>query len=245
MPEDPFEEFAEYYDRMVHEEPERVEFFRTLFEKNGVKSVLDCACGTGGDLIMVHALGLHVFGSDISEAMLTQARKKLSNYQIDIPLACVDFRELPQHFEERFDVVLCLTTSLPQLLEEREILRAIKSMRDVLKPNGILILTQGLTDEQLASRVRFAPAINDPGFSRIMVVDYYDEEYDVNVLDLIHTQEESEFKVYSIRYRILLQDDYERLLRQAGYSQTEYYGDWSFKPYDKRDSELLIVVAHK
>lgn len=245
MSEDPFEEFAKYYDRMVHEEPNRVEFFRTLFERHDVKSVLDCACGTGDDLIMAHSLGLQVFGSDISEAMLTQARRKLSNYQVDIPLHCVDFRELPQHYEVRFDVVLCLTTSLPQILEEHEIMRALKSMREALEPNGFLVLTQGLTDNQLKSQMRFAPAINDTDFSRIMVVDYYDEEYEVNVLDLTHAQEVNDFRVYSFRYRILLHEDYERLLRKVGYRKTEYYGDWSFKPYDKRDSELLIVVAHK
>ena len=243
MTEDPFEEFAEHYDRMVREEPEQVEFFRTLFDKHGVTSVLDCACGTGKDLIMVYTFGLQVCGSDISEAMLAQARKKLSLHQIDVPLKRVDFRELPQHYDRRFDAVLCLTTSLPQLLEEGEIVDALKSMREVLNPKGILVLTQGLTDIQIKNRVRFAPAINDPDFSRIMVVDYYDEEYEVNVLDLEHSHDRDEFNVYGVRYRILLQDDYERLLREAGYSEIEYYGDWDFKAYDREESELLLVVA--
>lgn len=245
MTEDPFREFAAYYDRMIQEEPDRVEFFRTLFRKHGVKSVLDCACGTGNDLIMVHNFGLQVCGSDISKAMLAQARKKLTKHQIEIPLKHLDFRELPQHYDQRFEAVLCLTTSLPQLLEEREIGKALKSMREVLKPKGILVLTQGLTDVQLKTRVRFAPAVNTPEFSRIMVVDYYHEEYEVNVLDLGHTQDNDEFDVYGVRYRILLRDDYERLLRKTGYSRIEFYGDWNFKRYDKEESELLIVVAHR
>ena len=245
MTKDPFEEFAEHYDRMVHEEPDRLEFFRALFHEHGVRSVLDCACGTGNDLIMVHNLGLQIYGSDISEAMLVQARKMLSGHQIEIPLRRIDFRELPQHCDQQFDAVLCLTTSLPQLLEEQDIVRALQSMHEVLNTKGILVLTQGLTDGQLKSRVRFAPAINAPDFTRIMVVDYYDEEYEVNVLDMTHTQEKSDFNVFSVRYRILLQDDYERLLREAGFSKIKYYGDWNFKPYDKEESELLTVIGYR
>jgi glycine/sarcosine N-methyltransferase len=243
--EDPFIEFAEHYDRMVEENRARTDFFRTLFQEHGVASVLDCACGTGNDLIMAHSLGVEVYGSDVSEPMLDQARKKLSHHGYDIPLKNIDFRDLSKQYSKRFDAVLCLTTSLPQLLDEGEIVRALKSMRQVLTPKGMLVLTQGLTDGQLQSQVRFAPAVNDPDFSRIMVVDYYDEVYDVNILDLTHTPHNNDFKVYSVRYRILLQDDYEKLLKLAGFSRTAYYGDWDFRPYDKEDSEILIVLGFR
>lgn len=241
--DDPFQKFAEHYDRMVVEEPGRTEFYRALFQKHQVETVLDCACGTGNDLILLHDLGIRVYGSDISESMLVQARKKLAVRKLDIPLKNVDFRILPEHYNIRFDAVLCLTTSLPQLLDECEIVRGLQCMHRVLKPDGILVLSQGLTDKQLESQVRFAPAVNDPDFTRIMAVDYYDEIYDVNVLDVTHTQELSDFRVYSVRYRILLQNDYERLLREAGFSKIEYYGDWNFSPYSKEDSELLIVIG--
>ena len=243
--DDPFQEFAKHYDRMVRENPAREEFFRSLFRKHQVGTVLDCACGTGNDLLMVRSFGLQVHGSDISAPMLAEAQKKLKDRGIDAPLKQIDFRELPDHYDLRFDAVLCLTTSLPQLLDEQEIVRALKSMHQVLKPRGLLVLTQGLTDDQLRSQVRFAPAINDPDFSRIMVVDYYDEEYEVNILDLKHTLKERRFDVFSIRYRILLRDDYERLLRQTGFTTIEYYGDWDFMPYDTKGSEHLIVVGYR
>ena len=51
MTEDPYADFAERYD-LFHEtfeeqNPVRVEFFRKVFAENGVRSILDCACGTG------------------------------------------------------------------------------------------------------------------------------------------------------------------------------------------------------
>ena len=33
------------------------DFFKTLFDKHGVKTVLDCACGTGQHLYMLSEMG--------------------------------------------------------------------------------------------------------------------------------------------------------------------------------------------
>ena len=74
---DPYEDFADRYDWMNLQDPVRKEFFRQLFEKHSVSDVLDCACGTGTDLIMFHSLGREVVGSDLSNAMLRQAQKRL------------------------------------------------------------------------------------------------------------------------------------------------------------------------
>ena len=63
---DPFETFAAIYDKMPRDEPRIAGFFRTLIEKHSVRSVLDCACGTGSDLVTLHSLCPHVSGSDIS-----------------------------------------------------------------------------------------------------------------------------------------------------------------------------------
>lgn len=56
MPNDPYESLAERYDWMKQEDPVRKEFFRQLFEKHQVYDVLDCAYGTGIDLVMFYSL---------------------------------------------------------------------------------------------------------------------------------------------------------------------------------------------
>jgi ubiquinone/menaquinone biosynthesis C-methylase UbiE len=77
MAKDPCADFAGHYD-LFHESfeqrnPERIEFFRTVFAGNNVESVLDCACGTGRDLALFNSLGLEAFGLYISESMLNVA----------------------------------------------------------------------------------------------------------------------------------------------------------------------------
>ena len=245
MTDDPFKSFAEHYDAFGRDDPALLEFFRCLVEKYDLKSVLDCACGTGDDIILLHSLGLDVTGSDISSAMLQMAQKKLSAHNMDTPLVRVDFRYLHENFNREFDAVFCMSTSLPQLREEQEIIKALNSMRSIIRPAGILVLSQGMSDRQYNFRHRFIPVINTPEFSRIMVIDYFEYEWEVHVLDVIHTQENCDFKSSRFRYRTMLCDDYEKLLGEAGFSSLDFLGNPQFDPYDKNTSGQLIVIAEK
>lgn len=250
MSQDVYEGFAERYD-LFHAgfgkyDPLVVEFFHQLFEESQVQSVLDCACGTGRDLPLFHSLGCEVVGSDISDSMLDQARKNLSACGMTVPLYKVDYRELPQYFDRQFDAVMCLSSSILHMPSEAEALCAFKSMRQVLRGGGILVLTQGTTDRQWKEKPRFILIVNDRDFSRLFVVDYIGQGARYNVLDIYHTDEVQDFKVWSVEYpRVYLKDDQERLLKAAGFEVVDFYGSYRFDPYDSATSGRLIVVARK
>jgi len=250
MPHDLYEGFAERYDlffsRFSEHDPVVVEFFRQLLAENQVRSVLDCACGTGHDLVLFHSLGCEVVGSDISESMLAQARKNLAERGLKVPLQKADYRELPQHFDRHFDAVVCLSSSILHMPNETEVLRAFRSMRDVLRDGGILVLTQSTTDKQWADKPRFILAVNTEELSRLFVMDYLDQGARYNILDIFHSEETRDFKVWSVDYpQILLKDDQERLLKASGFGAVDFYGSYRFDPYDKEASDLLIAVARK
>jgi len=247
---DIYEGFAERYDlffgRLGEHAPVVTEFFQKLFTENGVHSVLDCACGTGRDLLLFHSLGYEVFGSDISEAMLAQAQKNLAESGVRLPLLKVDYRELPQYFNRQFDAVVCLSTSIGEMPNETEVLRAFKSMRQVLREGGILVLMQGTTDRQWNEKRRFIPMVVNKDFSRICVIDYFDWGARYNILDMFHSEEVTDFKVWSLDYtQLLLKDDQDRLLRKSGFHAVDFFGTYHFDPYDKRVSDRLITVATK
>jgi glycine/sarcosine N-methyltransferase len=247
---DLYEGFAGRYDLFLSKfgepDPVVVEFFRKLFAENKVRKVLDCACGTGGDLHLFHSLGCEVIGSDISDSMLAQAGKNLSGCGLEIPLRKADYRELGKHFYRQFDAAVCLSTSILHMPNEREVLRAFKSMREVLREGGILILTQGTTDKMWKEKPRFILAVNRKDFSRLFVIDYFDQGARYNILDIFHGDEAGDFKVWSTEYPyILLRDDQDRLLRASGFETVDFYGSYHFDPYDKETSNLLIAVARK
>jgi glycine/sarcosine N-methyltransferase len=240
---DPYRDFAVRYDAFPRDAAGRTAFFAKLFEEHAVRRVLDCACGTGDDLLLFHALGLDVAGSDRSEAMLSLARTKLAAAGVDVPLLRSGFRDLPGRFGGSFGAVVCLSTSLPHLRDDVEILEALRSMRGVLRDGGLLVLDQGMTDRQWAKRPRFLPAVNTAELCRLMAIDYGDETFTVHVIDFTGGGGERAFYHDTFVYRRLLRDDYERLLLRSGFRGPVFYAGYDGSPYDKDESRRLICVA--
>lgn len=250
MPEDLYEDFASRYD-LFYERFDEVghtvaAFFTTLVDRHQVRSVLDCACGTGRHLPLFHSLGLEVVGSDVSAAMLAQAQINLGILSLEIPLHRLDYRCLPEQFDRQFDAVTCLSGSLLHMPDEKEVLRALGSMRDVLREGGLLVLAQGTTDKQWKRKPRFLLAVGSPAFSRVFVIDYLGEGARYNILDIFRSDDHGGLEVWSVDYpRVYLRDDQERLLRAAGFRSVSFYGDYCFAPYDTTASDQLITVAEK
>jgi len=250
MTQDAYEGFAERYDLFFDqfdqfdEDTER--FFRKLFQDHQVRSVLDCACGTGRHLSLFHSLGCEVTGSDVSESMLAQARLNLAERDMDLPLYHLDFRELPQRIEQRFDAVACLSSSLFHMPDEQEVLLALRSIRAVLRDGGLLVLSQGTTDRQWAEKPRFIVSGAGEKSTRLFVIDYLDRGARYNVLDITHDGETRELKVWSLTYPcIYLKDAQQRLLLRAGFENLTFFGSYDLEPYDKATSSRLITVATK
>jgi SAM-dependent methyltransferase len=228
---------------MEQENPARREFFRRLFAEHHVNKVLDCACGTGRDLLMFRAMGLEVFGSDLSDAMLAQARRNMG--EADVPLRKADFRELPERNRTVFDAVVCLTNAINEPLEDAETLRALRSMRAVLRDGGILVFDQGQTDAIMRDPPRFATIVNARDFTRFFVIDYEGDTQTVHIFDFVHTEEASDLHHTAVRMRIRLLESWRHALREAGFAEATVFGDWDATPYDKGSSRRLIAVAKK
>jgi glycine/sarcosine N-methyltransferase len=248
MVPDQYQGFAERYDlaagRWDEFEPAVLEFFRQLFGKNGVRAVLDCACGTGRHLLLFHSLGCQAWGSDVSESMLAQARKNLVRHGVEVPLRQADYRDLPHHFGRRFDAVVCLG-AIGYMPDEAEFLTAFGSMRAVLREGGTLVLTTIPTDRQWQEKPRFTLAANTEHFTRLFVMDYLERTVHYDILDIVHSHETSGLDVWSAELTVLLRDDQERLLKAAGFRDLGFYGSFGLDPYDRQTSDKLITVAHK
>jgi len=248
MDSDLYEGFAGRYDltpdTFAEDNPVMIEFFRRIFSQNEVHSILDCACGTGRHLILYQDLGLEISGSDISAAMLAQTRQNLVRCGIEVPLQQADYRNLPRHFQKKFDAVTCLG-SIGYMPDDKEFLRAFQSMYAVLREGGLLVLTTIPTDKQWKEKSRFRLAVNTPDVTRLFVMDYFKRKVRYNILDIYHSSEASDLKVWSAELTILLRNAQERLLKTAGFQRVDFFGDFDFNPYDESQSPHLITVAYK
>ncbi len=220
--------------------PEK-DFFQKLFNDHKVNRVLDCACGTGQHLYMLSQLGYQLWGSDYSQSMLEVAEKNLKERGQSIPLCQCDFRYLESKFDFQFDAVVCLTTALPHLHTDEDLLLAIQSMKKRLNRGGLLIFTSGTTHYTL-TLPSIEVVVNREDFSRVFIKKHDNHLQTIQILDIFHSPKRLEHNQYDIVYRILLDNDYRRLLQEAGFSDIQIYGDYDMSAYDK-GSRRLIAVA--
>ncbi len=240
--QDKYARIAETYDLMLSYEPERRAFFARVFRRFKVRTVLDCACGTGNDVALFRSLGLDVTGSDLSEAMLRVAKRRLRELGLSVPLYKADFQDLPRVFRERFDAVVCLSNAINEV--EVDIHRALRSMRGVLNEGGILIFDQGQTDASMKNPPRYALAVNTRDVSRLFTMDYQRDLMTVTIFDIFHSYDRRDLVRHEFKIKIRLVDEWKRLLRSEQL-RPRFYGWWNLRPYNKRTGQKLIVVAQR
>lgn len=246
--EDEYNDWAQDYDKfgkITDISFKEQEFLNNVFKLYNVKTVLDCACGTGTHLYMLTKLGYRICGSDYSSAMLSVCKNNLDKEGISVLLKQADFRYLEDAWDENYDAVICMTQAIAHMHTDEDLIMALSSMHNKLNDGGILVLTQGTSHRTLQDKYRFDLVINNRDFSRVYARDIKDGFQTVNILDIYHSENESKMKKHSVFIKILLDDDYRYLLEKAGFSKIDIYGDYEMNTYEKDVSWKIIVVAQK
>jgi glycine/sarcosine N-methyltransferase len=241
---DKYANIAGRYARMLEEDPKRRAFFSSLFKRYRARSVLDCACGTGNDLLLFHSMGYHVVGSDLSNSMLRVASKLTRENGVEILLKEADFHNLKAVHSETFDVVVCLGNSIGEV--EVDPVAALESMTKVLNPNGIIVVDQGQTDFTMKSPPLFAPIMNNKDLSRLFTMTYEGDIMTVSVFDFVHDEATCnyDFSHGEFKIRIRLLREWQQIF-QSSHLTAECFGNWEAEPYDLEKSRRLIMVAKR
>jgi SAM-dependent methyltransferase len=145
-----FKASAEYYDLIystwkdyASEAEQLANLMRQV--KPGCRTVLDVACGTGEHARLLAGRGFEVDGLDLDPAFLAIAQRKHSSGR----LFEADMTEF--HLPHRYDVVLCLFSSIGYLTTLDGVTRALSCFREHLSAGGVVVLEPW-----------FAPGVLDP-----------------------------------------------------------------------------------
>lgn len=98
--------------------------------------VLDVGCGTGRHAIRLAEAGACVVGYDPTPEMLSVAKQKATDRELDVTLHCGDLERVSDAGSD-FDLVLCCLV----LSHVEDLARALQILGDRLKPGGRLILS--------------------------------------------------------------------------------------------------------
>lgn len=135
-----FSESAELYDAiygMFKDYAAESERLATLIRSAhvGARTILDVACGTGEHArILTERFGFHVDGVDLDPGLLAVARKKLPGSTF-VEADMSEFR-----LDRRYDVVMCLFSSIGYLKTLPRVVAALMRFREHLAPNGVILV---------------------------------------------------------------------------------------------------------
>jgi ubiquinone/menaquinone biosynthesis C-methylase UbiE len=241
-----YDKFADKYDTLVSFEnraKREANFYDSIFKKYKVKTVLDCACGTGHHVMMLKKMGYDIRGSDLSPAMINKARANLKEKKIDVTLKISDFKDLNKKFDEKFDAIICVGNSLPHLLTDEDLTLALTEMNEILNENGILILEQRNYDKLLKSKKRFFPVAFRENEVFFYVLDFFPSEIIFNIIN-INTSTQT-LQTYTTKYNALKIDKLKELLHTSGFQVIELYEDYDFTKFNIETSERPIILCSK
>lgn len=241
-----YDKFADKYDTLVSFEnraKREANFYDSIFKKYKVKTVLDCACGTGHHIMMLKKMGYDIKGSDLSPAMINKARANLKEKKIDVTLKISDFKDLNKKFDERFDVVICVGNSLPHLMSDEELIHALTEMNAVLNKNGILILEQRNYDKILTLKKRFFPVSYRETEVFFYVLDFLPSAILFNIIN-VNTSNQT-FHTYSTKYNALKMEKLKDLLHTTGFQIVDLYEDYESNKFNIERSDRAIILCKK
>jgi SAM-dependent methyltransferase len=103
--------------------------------------VLDVACGIGTQAFALAPLGYQVTASDLSAGAIERAKLEAEKRRLPIRFSICDMREAHAHHGAGFDIAICADNSLPHLLTDEDLLRAMQQMHDCVQPGGGCLVT--------------------------------------------------------------------------------------------------------
>ena len=209
----------------------------SLLREHGVAQagtkVLDLACGAGRHSVPLQAAGARVTGLDLSAVLLKAARSRFKG-----PLVRGDMRYLPFR-AGAFASVANLFTSFGYFADDAEHTGVLREVARVLEPGGRFAL-----DYLNAPLVRAGLVTHDHKVVRGKQVTQRRRLSQDGRIVTKTIEIENEPKTFTERVRLFDREELSGMMRAAGFTITEAFGDYRGAPYAP-DSPRLLLLARR
>ncbi|XP_066145036.1 glycine N-methyltransferase [Euwallacea fornicatus] len=243
-------------------------FLIGMLKKKGCKRILDVACGTGIDSIMLVEEGFEVVSVDASDKMLKYALKSrwsrrkdpsFDKWVIEEANWLTLYDDIEDLVGEGFDAVICLGNSFAHLLDnfgdQREQKQALRNFEKCIKPGGFLLIDHRNYDniidsgETAAKSIYYNPThttdirtsvLYVSGIPALVSLDYIiDLSSDKEQSDFITVEDSvSEFRLSYYPHRLKV---FTQMLKEAFGENSIYkiFGD--FRPLEEIDTPNFYI----
>lgn len=199
------------------------------------KTLLDCSCGIGTQVLGLSQLGYKSHGSDLSPEAIKRAELEARNRNLEIAFYIADFTKLEAQVPNTFDVIISCDNSLPHLLSLDQLSLAAKNIFAKTAPGGLFIASIRDYDKilqerplSLAPTVKVSDSIKTISFQ---VWDWQEDIYTTNHFTLKGRDDSYETFLRSAKYKAYTRENFGKVFENSGFKnitwlmpeESEYY----------------------
>jgi glycine/sarcosine N-methyltransferase len=233
-----YESIAEWYDFIFPSDPEHVPFILGRVRPADGR-ILDIGCGTGSLAAALGGKGFEVTGIDSDAEMIRRSRLK-SERSTHIRFACMDMRDLVQHFGPRaFQCVVCFGNTLVHLNAMEEVSAFIRQVHAVLRDGGMFLLQILNYDHVLDHDVTRLPLIENEKirFERTYGTD--EESGLLRFKTVLTVKDSSRILNNEVTLLPIRKAELEAAIHEAGFRNIEWFGDFLGNPLTETSLPLV------
>lgn len=197
--------------------------------------VIELAVGTGRIAVPIAVAGIPVIGVDTSPGMLSVAAEYAQAEGVEglVDLRLGDLREPP--VTERVPLVICPFRTLLHMDSEREKLRALRTARELLEPDGRFVFDVFAPSPEDIQETHGRWLEREPDIFELAV---WDE--DTRALSL-SIRSGGIAATFSLHW--LSAPEWLRLLDEVGFDVEQLYGWFDLRPFE--DQEDMVFVCRR
>jgi SAM-dependent methyltransferase len=233
------------YDDLFPVSAAQRSLLENLREEAMVRSVVDCGCGSGSQLLPFAAAGLACLGFDPDPSLVAIARRKLAAYA-SVRIEEGAFADLPRLASSPFDLLLCLGNSLVHVPPDAAS-RFLSDAAGALPPGGLMLL-QILNYERLFREgATELPLIRSADGAAELRRRYEWEgrrKVAFHATLRISTGEGPMISRNTISLFPLYPDELWEMVGAAGFGDVRFFGDFARTGFSA-DSEAVVCLARK
>ena len=233
------ENYLKVYKHRDESEAERlVELIAENTNLDSQTSVLDMACGAGRHSIAFAKKGFKVTAVDLSQRLLSEAKKNSLEARVNINFVLSDIREYKA--DQQFDLILNLFTSIGYFENDEDNFAVIKKAYSMLKIGGYFVLDYFNKDYLLKNLV--PTSINSENGLKII------QNRSIlgdRVVKKITIEKDGSIEEFYESVRLYDYEELSRILIQTGFSIKKEIGDFYGNVFAKGNSPRLIFFAIK
>jgi 2-polyprenyl-3-methyl-5-hydroxy-6-metoxy-1,4-benzoquinol methylase len=201
-------------------------------------SLLDMACGAGRHAIVFAKMGFNVTAVDLSQRLLSEAKKNAFNAEVIIDFVLSDIMDYK--VSKKFDLAVNLFTSIGYFEDDEENYAVIKKAYNMLNESGYFILDYFNKDFLMKNLIPTSVL----SLNGLRIVQNRSIK-GKRVVKKIIIEKNGLIEEFYESVRLYSHDEMWNIINETGFTVIKIFGDFNGNEYEKETSPRLIFFAKK